>query len=224
MVNIGSSPASRVHPAVARASTVPALLDALQTSGPGPRLTWYASGGERIELSGRVLANWVAKTANLLREEFDVEPGTGVRVDLPGHWRRVVVELALGALGAHAVADLEDAELVVTGRPEPGPPALAVAPDALARGFAGPLHGAVDYAAEVAGYDDVLIPEAPAPLPAVPPLPAGARLLLTADGPDLLGRCLAVWRADGSVVLADADVSPDDLRAEGARTWQELTG
>ena len=114
MVSIGSS-LPQVHPAVARAATVPALLDALQASGPGPRLTWYAADGERIELSGRVLANWVAKTANLLREEFDVEPGTAVRVELPGHWRRVVVELAVSALGAD-LADA-DADLVIRLRP-----------------------------------------------------------------------------------------------------------
>lgn len=222
MVNIGASSPRRVHPGTARATTVPALLQALQASGPGPRLTWYAADGERIELSGRVLANWVDKTANLLREEFDVEPGTGVRVDLPGHWRRVVVELAVSALGAHLAGD-DDPDLVVTDQPVPGPPTLAVAPAALATGFEGPLNGAVDYAAEVSGHDDVFLPDEPADLPRAQPLPAGARLLLTATDPDLLGRCLAVWRADGSVVLTGEGVDLGRVSAEAASPWAELT-
>ena len=36
------------------------------------------STGERTELSATTLANWVAKTANLLQEEFDVGPGSTV--------------------------------------------------------------------------------------------------------------------------------------------------
>lgn len=221
MVSIGASSPRRVHPGVARATTVPDLLEGLQASGPGPRLTWYAADGERIELSGRVLANWVAKTANLLREEFDIEPGTGVRVDLPGHWRRVVVDLAVSALGAELTGD--DADLVVTDRPAPGPPTLAVAPAALATGFGGPLHGAVDYAAEVSGHDDVFLPDEPADLGPARPLPAGARLLLTATDPDLTGRCLAAWRVDGSVVLTGEGVDPGRVGAEAARPWSELT-
>ena len=81
----GDTPVDR---AVARATTVPALLRALVASDPGrPRITWYddAAGptrGERIELSARVLANWVAKAANLLVDELDVEAGDRVLVDL----------------------------------------------------------------------------------------------------------------------------------------------
>ncbi len=49
--------------------TVPAVLAAATASDPGrPRLTWYGADGERVELSARVLENWVAKTANLLVE------------------------------------------------------------------------------------------------------------------------------------------------------------
>lgn len=68
---------------------------------PDPVLTWYGETGERIELSRRVLANWVAKAANLLGEEFDAA-GCALRVtvNLPdGHWREAYWRLAVAWLG-----------------------------------------------------------------------------------------------------------------------------
>ena len=73
-------------------TTISGLLAALQRDGGRPRVTAYDDGpgptqGERIELSGRVLGTWVAKAANLLTEELDVQPGDRVALDLPAHWR-----------------------------------------------------------------------------------------------------------------------------------------
>ena len=48
-----------------------------------------------MELSGKVLDNWAAKTSNYLAEELDAEPGTTVELDLPAHWKTLV--WALGA-------------------------------------------------------------------------------------------------------------------------------
>ena len=72
----------------------PATLLRLDPAHPGsPATTTPASThGERIELSAKVLANWVAKAANLLQDEFDVSGGTSVRLALPG-------PLAHGLLG-----------------------------------------------------------------------------------------------------------------------------
>ena len=42
-----------------------------------------------VELSARTLDNWVAKSANLLVEEYDAGPGSRVAVRLPPHWRTV---------------------------------------------------------------------------------------------------------------------------------------
>ncbi len=84
-------------------TATPTVADVLRrvTADPGrPRLTWYGAGGERIELSGAVLANWVAKTTNLLVEEFDAAPGVRVGLDLPAHWRTVVWALAAWRCGA----------------------------------------------------------------------------------------------------------------------------
>ncbi len=98
--------------AVARVATVstrpvgPAdLLRRLVDSDPGrPRITVYddtesATRGERVELSARVLANWVAKAANLLQDDLDLGPGTVVVLDLPPHWRTLYWALAVWSVG-----------------------------------------------------------------------------------------------------------------------------
>ena len=43
----------------------------LRADPVGPRITYYDdASGERIELSAVTLANWAAKTGNLLRDEL----------------------------------------------------------------------------------------------------------------------------------------------------------
>ncbi len=63
-----------------------ALLDPLMKRDPvGPRITYYDDAtGERIEVSTVTLANWAAKTANLLRDELGAGPGSRVRDHFPG--------------------------------------------------------------------------------------------------------------------------------------------
>lgn len=83
-----------------------ALLRAMVSADPGrPRITVYddtdsPTRGERIELSARVLANWVAKAANLLRDDLDAGPGSVVLLDLPPHWRTLYWALATWSVGA----------------------------------------------------------------------------------------------------------------------------
>lgn len=134
---------------------------ALLTGDPGrPRLTWYGPKGERIELSGAVLANWVSKTTNLLVEEFDAGPGVQIGLDLPAHWRTVVWALAAWRCGACVVVgdSVGAAEVVVTDRPElflGVDQLVAVALPGLARRFDGELPaGAVDAASAVMTYGD----------------------------------------------------------------------
>ena len=80
-------------------SPVEALLSPVRHS-THPWLTWYSQNGERVELSGRVFDNWVAKSANLLSEEFDLAPGDTVATDMPGHWKSAALALACWHLGA----------------------------------------------------------------------------------------------------------------------------
>lgn len=69
-------------------------------AAPAPFLTYYDDAtGERTELSYTTTDNWVAKTANRLRDDDDVQPGDGVTVALEG-WRRVVAAFAVWAVGA----------------------------------------------------------------------------------------------------------------------------
>lgn len=148
------------------------------TADPGrPRLTWYGPDGERIELSGAVLVNWVSKTTNLLVEELDAEPGTVVATDLPPHWRTLVWALSAWQAGAEVrVVDeahaptgspAPSADVVVTSTPERwlGPdgrrPAhgdlVVVSLPALARRYDGDLPaGAIDAASAVMTYADSL--------------------------------------------------------------------
>jgi uncharacterized protein (TIGR03089 family) len=89
-----------------RAAAPPQLLARLLASDPTrPRLTWYddAEGptrGERIELSGRVVATWTAKAASLLVDDLDVTRGDTVALQLPPHWRAVYWALAAWTVGA----------------------------------------------------------------------------------------------------------------------------
>lgn len=147
----------------------------LVTQDPGrPRLTWYGDDGERVELSGAVLENWVNKVTNLLVEEFDAGPGTQVVVDLPTHWRTVIWALAAWRVGATTIFTRTDgaegadtvkepvggkADVVITTRPAAwggtGGEVVAVALPALARRFDGELPpGALDAASAVMTYGD----------------------------------------------------------------------
>lgn len=201
---------------VGRAGTVAKLLRAITDSDPGrPRLTWYddAAGptrGERIELSARVLANWVAKAANLLVDELDVEPGDRVVIDLPTHWRAAYWLLAAWSVGAEVVVgDSEEARVVVTADPASapaGPTVVAVTLPALARGWPGPElpDGVIDEAATVTGQPDVFEPP-DEPDGASPALRVDGRAALTYEELLPAARALAAergWKAEARVLVS----------------------
>ncbi len=211
---------AELPPDVARATSVQALLEALMASDPGrPRVTWYGSGGERVELSARVLENWVAKTGNLLVEECGVEPGTLVRLDLPPHWRTVVCALATWSVGASIIQgsvaeDDEPADVLITTAPPAegdGTTVVAMALPALARRFEGEGKFDVDYAAEVTGFADEPLytvtddPEeclaAARAIEGVTHWPAGARVLIRPGQWITPHSVLAALTLDGSVVM-----------------------
>jgi uncharacterized protein (TIGR03089 family) len=82
-----------------------AILDPMLRADPvGPRITYYDDAtGERIELSGVTLANWAAKTGNLLRDELGAGPSSRVAVLLPAHWQTAAVLLGAWWIGAEVV-------------------------------------------------------------------------------------------------------------------------
>lgn len=202
-----------------------------------PRLTWYGPGGERVELSGRVLDNWVAKTSNLLQDELDATPGMRLRLELPAHWKSMVWALAGWQFGLQTVLDGGSADYLVTA--DPGTvegkydAVIAVALPALAMRWPGGLGaGYIDYAAEVRSHGDVFMPHAEADLSGcaivasdgrrhlhrdllkgfVLPHEEGVRLHIPAGNglEAALSNALGAWLRDGSVVLTHPDVQLTD--------------
>jgi uncharacterized protein (TIGR03089 family) len=84
-----------------------AILDPMLRADPvGPRITYYDDAtGERIELSAVTLANWAAKTGNLLRDELGAGPASRVAILLPAHWQTAAVLFGVWWIGAEAVLD-----------------------------------------------------------------------------------------------------------------------
>lgn len=76
----------------------------VQARGHEPFLTFYDDlSGERTELSYATFDNWVAKTANLLREELRTGRGSRVAMTLGTHWTAIVVAFASWRVGACVV-------------------------------------------------------------------------------------------------------------------------
>ncbi|MEZ0362084.1 TIGR03089 family protein [Mycobacterium sp. pUA109] len=76
----------------------------LRADPVGPRITYYDdASGERIELSAATLANWAAKTGNLLRDELGAGPASRVAVLLPAHWQTAAVLFGVWWIGAEVV-------------------------------------------------------------------------------------------------------------------------
>ncbi|GAB3273965.1 TIGR03089 family protein [Sinomonas notoginsengisoli] len=209
------------------ASTIPDLLRQLRSGhhASSPRLTWYGPGGERIELSGRVLDNWVAKTSNFLAEELEAERGTLVRVDLPAHWKAAIVALAAWQVGAVVVdgADAGTAEITFVGPDhashtdvtDASGACVAVALGALEMAYPGELpSGAYDYAALVRQFADSFEPFDP-PAADDAALATSGSLLTHAE---LLGRFATPASAD-SRVLVTAGSGLMDSMAQLLGAW-----
>jgi uncharacterized protein (TIGR03089 family) len=150
-------------------TTIPAALAAAVRRDPTtPLLTWYDdASGDRTELSGATLDNWVAKTANLLADGAGLGAGDTAGVLLPPHWQTAAVLLGVWAAGLAVRVD---------GPPEPvdvlfSTPGAAdgwSAADRYATGLlplAMPLRevppGFVDYPTEVRAHGDHFRPVQP---------------------------------------------------------------
>jgi uncharacterized protein (TIGR03089 family) len=206
----------------------------LRSDPARPRVTFYEdtpgpTQGERIELSGKVLANWVSKAGNALQDEYDLGPGSVVRLCLPPHWRALYWALAVWSVGstvdlagdpAAQLLICEDPDVVAATTRPAHQDAVLVTLAALARAHPGPVPaGAMDEARELATHGDQLTATAdPAPddlalvtdharrtyQTVVPQRdwPADVRVSLAGDLAQVLESALAAWAVDGSVVLA----------------------
>ncbi|MCA4724982.1 MULTISPECIES: TIGR03089 family protein [Mycolicibacterium] len=226
-----------------------AVLDPLLAADPaGPRITYYDDAtGERIELSTVTMANWAAKTANLLRDEMGAGPGTRVAVLLPAHWQTAAVLFGIWWIGAEVVLD-GDADMALCTRER-----LDEADDAVSGGevavlsldpFGRPAEdlpiGVTDYATAVRVHGDQIVPErVPGPAlagesvaevlesarnaAATQGFTGSDRVLSTAswNTPDeLVENLLAVFAVGASLVqVANPDAGAQDRR----RTTEKVT-
>jgi uncharacterized protein (TIGR03089 family) len=160
-----------------------AILDPLLRADPvGPRITYYDDAtGERIELSGVTLANWAAKTANLLRDELGAGPASRVAILLPAHWQTAAVLFGVWWIGAEALpagpGDLTaDIALCTADRLDEADDAVSMAAsggevavlslDPFGRPAPDLPIGVTDYATAVRVHGDQIVPE-PRPGPAL---------------------------------------------------------
>ena len=216
------------------------VLAAMLRSDPGrPRITCYDDAtGERIELSAKTLANWVAKAANLLQDEADVTVGNTVGLDLPLHWRTAYWALAAWSVGCHVVVgpDLSDADVVITTSPavairavDDGRYAVLVTLAALARHNPATPTGVLDEAKELSGFGDHFeawgVPDptesaltvagertAYGEVVVTRDWPQPARLHVTGPLGPALRAMLSAWAADGSVVVISNPSGDQTLR------------
>ena len=229
-----------------------AVLDPLLAADPaGPRITFYDDAtGERIELSAVTMANWAAKTANLLRDELGAGPGTRVAALLPAHWQTAAVLFGIWWIGAEVVlpdADTE-ADMALCTRDR-----LDEADDAVAGGEVAVLSldpfgkpapdlpvGVTDYATAVRVHGDQIVAERmPGPALAgrtaaevlesarnaatAQGFTASDRVLSTAswDTPDaLVTHLVAVFAAGASLVQV---AHPDAVAMDRRRVTEKVT-
>jgi len=147
-----------------RSALADALGHALDTDPGRPLVTYYDdSTSERVELSVATMANWVAKTANLVVDGLGLGPGDSARVDLPRHWQLPVWVMGAWTAGVRVDLGAADgrAQLVVCGPQGPGAAPAADEVVALSlRPMGAPFEpgtlpgGAMDYGREVAAYGD----------------------------------------------------------------------
>jgi uncharacterized protein (TIGR03089 family) len=219
--------------------TISGLIDGLARTGGSPALTWY-DADERVELAGAVVANWVAKTVNLLVEELDAGVGARIVLDLPAHWRLPIWALAAWRVWASVVLPVEssggepmehDADIVVTNRParyrdHGAGDIVAVGLAALARRFDGDLPaGAIDAAAAVMTYADQIL-WAPEPDPDTMALAHVAPSAASATQPQ---EAAGIRHAELLAWAVSAGITPSarillDGRGDRAHTLKQIIG
>jgi uncharacterized protein (TIGR03089 family) len=106
-----------------------------------PLVTFYDDAtGERVELSARSLANWVAKTHFLLTDALGLGVGNTAAVRLPAHWLAVPVLFGCWSAGLALTDDVgaadvafvdEDSALDAAGVPD----VFAISRASAVRGF-----------------------------------------------------------------------------------------
>lgn len=228
-----------------------ALNPALRTDGSQPLLTYYDDAtGERTELSAITTANWAAKTANMIRDEFGLMPGDVVAVDLPAHWQTAAVLLGAWWAGVHVrLGHSDDAGLAFCSkatleRVDAAPEIAVVSLDPFGMPMRDLPIGLTDYAASVRVHGDQFRPGGPGGLAlddrtveeviseatafaAGSGIVAGARIMSTRtweEPGDLISNMLATLISGASLVqVANPDTAKLPARAESEKVTATLT-
>ena len=230
-----------------------AILDPMLRADPvGPRITYYDDAtGERIELSAVTLANWAAKTGNLLRDELGGGPASRVAVLLPAHWQTAAVLFGVWWIGADVeLLDGSDADIALctaerldeadaTGAGE----VAVLSLDAFGRPAPDLPIGVTDYATAVRVHGDQIVAEQhPGPAlagrsveqvldacqkaAAAKALTADDRVLSTASwstADDVIDGLLSVLAVGGSLVyVANPDPAALPRRTETEKVTRRL--
>lgn len=228
-------------------SLTESLLRPLLSAPARPLITHYDdAAGTRVELSVATMANWAAKTANWLTEEWDVEPGDRVAVLTPAHWQTAAILLGAWWCGA-AVTDDPDGAVVAfvpPGGAAPGAATVAVASlDPMGRDLGTPPEGAVDYVGDARLHGDDFLALTPVPPDTaclrdatVDDVLTAARARAAALGVTGTDRVLSTmdWKVpdgmlDGLVAVLAAGASlvqvtnPDATRLDSRRTTERTT-
>ena len=201
-----------------------ALLDRVKADPSSPMVTFRdLESGERMELSSASLANAIAKTAGLLRDELDAEPGAVVGVHLPLHWQRVVWLGACAATGAVFAPGLDPSacDICVVDRPHldlcgngAEDVLVSLAPFGLPEPGGAP-SGVTDAAVAMRGHPDTFAPY-DAPDPARPWLRSGGAVLSQGEVMDRAHALLASRGvSDERFALVDPDPDSDLLMLAG---------
>jgi uncharacterized protein (TIGR03089 family) len=210
---------------IASLTVVGAFSTVIATDPTRPLITYYDDAtGERTELSGATLGNWVAKTANLLVDGLALgsDPEDAATVALPAHWQTAAILLACWSVGlpVNRAPDPVSVGFVSPDRADgvQADEVYALALTPLALPFRpGPPDGTLDYAVEVRAYGDHFTPRlVPPDRPALGGLshadlaaaardrgvPAGSRVLIDGDAhPDPVDWLVAPLVAGASLVL-----------------------
>jgi uncharacterized protein (TIGR03089 family) len=203
--------------------TVGGLFAALVARDPTrPLLTFYDDGsGERTELSGATLGNWVAKTANMLVDDLGLEPGEWAAVGLPPHWQTSAVLLACWTVGLAVTTSPDPAEVAFLTVATAGDEWPAVERYVLGlHPFGLPLQsvpeGGLDFTSEVRTHGDHFSAREPV-TPATPALRWTDADAVTHEQTqaDLCThaaqRATALGLPTGGRVLIDTDAHPDPV-------------
>ncbi len=231
------------------------ILDPMLRADPvGPRITYYDDAtNERIELSAATLANWAAKTGNLLRDELAAGPASRIAILLPAHWQTAAVLFGVWWIGAEVVLTGEPADIALCTAQRldeadsivaPGGEVSVLSLDPFGRPAPNLPFGVTDYATAVRVHGDQIVAERqPGPALAGRSVEqilaecensAAARGLMSKDrvlssapwtGPDdLVGGLLAVLAVGASLVqVANPDANPDPAALQRRIETEKVT-